>query len=184
MRGKWALVAILMTLAPFPAFAFGTQTVTTDLAFDDCTVVRTNDLSTVWACPGYKGTPVMVSKAKLKFSVSFGLKSTEELAAKDTLPREDSLGPSIDWRISNRDGSWKPIAAIVRHLIAASDGKPAAEVLVVTRIAEGNTCTIAYVDALANPDASALAEQAADAHGFDFDCSKDKPARPGKFNAW
>jgi hypothetical protein len=178
-------LAALMLLAACPAaWAFGTETVPTDFSLDDCTVIRSNDFSTIWACPGYKGMPVMVKKAKQNFSVSFGLKSTEERAASQVLPRGDTLGAAIDWRISNRDGSWKPIAAIVHHLLAAAEDKPATEVLVVTRIAEGATCAIAYADVTADPDAATLADSAADAHGVDFDCAKDKPTKLGKFAAW
>jgi len=54
----------------------------------------------------------------------------------------------------------------------------------VTKLAPGATCHIAYVDALANPDANDLARKAADEKASDFDCDKDEPEFVGKFEAW
>ena len=52
-----------------------------------------------------------------------------------------------------------------------------------TQIAEGNSCHIAYVDALANPNANELARAAADKAG-DFNCATDEPEVIGKFTAY
>jgi hypothetical protein len=173
--------AVVMAM-PLPALAFGTQSTYTDLSLDLCSVTKTNDFGTTWACPGYKGIPVMVAEGDLRFMVSYGLKSTEEPAAEQTLPPFNTIGPKIEWRLSNKEGRWKPFATILRYFVG-EEGKPKGEVLVVTRLGEGSTCQIAYVDALANPNANELAQQAADAHGFDFDCKKD-PTIVGKFGAW
>jgi hypothetical protein len=56
-------------------------------------------------------------------------------------------------------------------------------VLVVTQLAEGNSCHIAYVDALANKDANELARAAADKSGK-FNCAKDEPEVIGEFTAY
>ena len=177
------LVTMALSLgAPLPAFAFGTQSMPTDLDFDQCSVTQTNDFGTTWACPGYKGIPVMVAEAQSRFTVSYGLKSTEEPAAKQSLPPVNSPGPTIEWRLSNKEGRWKPFATIV-HFLTGEAGKPKGDVLVVTRLGAGSTCQIAYVDAVANANAEELAQQAADAHGFDFDCKKE-PEFVGKFGAW
>ena len=179
----WMLVTIVLSLGePLPALAFGTQSMPTDLDFDQCSITASNDFSTTWACPGYKGIPVMVAEAQSRFMVSYGLKSTDEPAAKQTLPPVNSLGPSIEWRLSNKEGRWKPFATIV-HFLTGEEGKPKGDVLVVTRLGEGTTCQIAYVDAVANANAEDLAQQAADEHGFDFDCKKE-PEIVGTFEAW
>mgnify|MGYP001140779739 CR=1 FL=1 len=128
--------------ATVPALAFGTQSTDTDLSLDLCTITESNDFGTTWACPGYKGIPVMVAATKLRFMVSYGLKSTEEPAAKQTLPPANSLGPTIEWRLSNKEGRWKPFATILKYLVG-DEGKPKGEVLVVTRLGEGSTCQIA-----------------------------------------
>jgi len=54
---------------------------------------------------------------------------------------------------------------------------------VVTRLAPGATCQIAYVDALANPDANELARKVADEKAAGFDC-ENEPEYVGKFEAW
>jgi hypothetical protein len=176
------VAAMLGWAAAMPAFAFGTQSVETDLSFDQCTITKTNDFTTVRACPGYKGVPVMVADNNARLAVSYGLRSTEEKAAKQSVPHASGLGESIEWRLSNTSGAWTPFATILRFRLDAHDGLPAAEVLVVTRIAEGATCHVAYVDASA-PDALALAERTADERAAAFDCTKE-PAKIGAFKAW
>ena len=179
------VTSLMALLAPGPAFAFGTQSVETDLVLADCTIDHTNDFETVWACPGYKGVPVMVRRAQVKATLSFGLTSTAERAARQLLPEGYAPTGKVEWRLSNREGNWKPFATIVRYAAdGPGAGQGAAEVLVVTRLGTGTTCQIAFADATADADALALAQQAADAHGFDFDCSKDQPQRLGRFAAW
>ena len=165
------------------ASTLGMHSFYTDLKLDDCSITTTNDFGTIWACPGYRGIPVMVAEDDQRFMVSFGLKSTEEPAATETLPPFNSLGDTIEWRVSNREGRWKPFATIIRYRIDAAEGRKGGEVLVVTRVAEGATCQIAYIDALANADANELARQTADRNGFDFNCAKE-PEVVGKFSAW
>lgn len=185
-----ALVLLLPALTPVlaaaPAVTLGTQSAYTELQLDECSIAATNDLETTWACPGYKGIPVMVTAADLRFMVSYGLRSTEEKAAGQTLPPFNTLGTTLEWRLSNATGRWTPFATILRFIV---DSDPSAdrrhgEVLVVTRLGEGHTCHVAYVDALANPDANALAQQAADTRARDFDCARDTPQKVGRFTAW
>ena len=189
-RAKIALgLAAAMVAPSLPATAAGTMTVPTQLSLDDCTIVSTNDFETLRACSGYKGVPVMFRTERQQVAVSYGLTSTTEKAASELMPVNFLPGSEINWRISNRDGDWKAFAAILRFTAdaapnAANAATKPAQVLLVTRIAPGATCAIAYVDALANPDAMALAEAAADQHGFDFTCGKDQPERVGKFAAW
>ena len=53
---------------------------------------------------------------------------------------------------------------------------PPKQVLVVTRLGEtGTVCHVAYVDALLNPNANALAREAADTIARIFTCSHDEP---------
>jgi hypothetical protein len=56
-------------------------------------------------------------------------------------------------------------------------------VLVVTQLVEGNSCHIAYIDALANKNANELAREAADKSG-DFDCASDEVEIIGTFEAY
>jgi len=155
----------------------------TDIDLDTCTVVSADDFGATWACPGYKGIPVMIGEGDLRFFVSYGLTSTTERAAEQTLPPFNHLGQRIEWRIGNVAGEITPFATILRFFVARPDGEEGeGQVLVVTRLGPGATCHVAYVDALANPDANELARKAADA-ARDFDCAKE-PEIIGEFAAW
>jgi hypothetical protein len=140
-------------------------------------------MGATFACPGYKGIPVMVAEGDLRFFVSYGLTSTTERAAGQTLPPFNHLGKTIEWRLSNVEGGWKPVATILRWFTDKGENQTGGEVLVITKISPGATCHIAYVDARANPDANTLARKAADDLARDFDCA-DEPDIIGKFAAY
>jgi len=146
-------------------------------------VITTDDFGSTWACPGLKGMPVMVRESQRRFSVSYGLTSTTEKAAGQVLKPESRLGEEIEWRVSNVDGSYRPFATILKFLTKPEGEGEEGQVLVVTKVAPGATCHVAYVDAVANPDAEKLAQQAADEKARDFDCTKE-PEFIGKFEAW
>jgi hypothetical protein len=156
----------------------------TDIDLDACTVVGADDFGATWACPGYKGIPVMIGEGDLRFFVSYGLTSTTERAAEQTLPPFNHLGPRIEWRIGNVDGQIAPFATILRFYVARPDGEEGeGQVLVVTKLAPGATCHVAYIDALANSNANELARKAADETAQDFDCANE-PDIVGEFSAW
>lgn len=157
----------------------------TDLDLNvDCTVMESDDFGTMWACQGLKGVPVMVTEGDLRMFVSYGLTSTTEKAAEQTLPPFNRLGDKIEWRVSNAEGHWKPFATILRFFTQRESTETEGQVLVVTKVAPGATCHIAYIDALANPDANELARKAADEKAKDFDCEKDEPEFVDEFEAW
>lgn len=155
----------------------------TTLKFEDCTVISSDDFGSTWACPGLKGMPVMVRESQHRFSVSYGLTSTTEKAAEQTLPPENQPGEEIEWRVSNAEGSYKPFATILKVFVKPEGGGEEGQVLVVTRVSPGATCHVAYIDAVANADAEKLAQQVADEKAMDFDCTKD-PEIVGEFGAW
>jgi len=172
-----------------PAAAQFNQSEYTDIDLDACTVVVSDDFGSTWACNGYKGIPVMIAEGDLRMMVSYGLASTEEKAASQTLPPFNHLGGKIEWRLSNAAGGYKPFATIVRYFIAAPEPHegeekgPEGQILVVTRIEPGATCQVAWIDALANPEANELARKAADETAPGFDCANE-PEIVGKFEAW
>jgi hypothetical protein len=155
----------------------------TDVDLNQCTVIESDDFGTMWACPGFRGIPVMISESDLRMTVSYGLTSTTEKAAEQTLPPFNRLGDKIEWRVSMAEGHLKPFATILRFLTQREGTDKPGEVLVVTRVAPGATCQIAYVDALANPDANELARKVADEKAPGFDCANE-PEYVGKFEAW
>ena len=177
-----ALLAIALGAVSGPAFAQLYVSSYTALKFEDCTVIATDDFGSSWACPGLKGMPVMLRESQRSFRGSYGLTSTTEKAAEQTLPVESRLGEEIEWRVSNAEGSYKPFATILKFF-TKSEGEAEGQVLVVTKVSPGATCHVAYIDALANPDAEKLAQQAADEKAGDFDCANE-PEIIGKFEAW
>lgn len=156
----------------------------TDINLDKCLLLQADDFGASWACPGYKGYPLKVAEGDLRFILSYGFNQAKEPLGGQTLPPFNHLGPKMEWRLSNASGRWMPIATIVRYFTQNPEtSEETNEVLVVTQLVDGQTCHIAYIDALANTDANELARQAADKAGS-FDCVNDAVDIPGKFAAW
>ncbi len=177
-----ALTAILACVGP--AAGQQVQSSYTDVDLDQCTVISADDFGATWACPGLRGMPVMIAEGDLRMFVSYGLESTTERAAQQTLPPFNRLGAKIEWRVSNVEGQYKPFATILRFFTAAPDGSgEEGQVLVVTKVAPGATCHVAYIDARANAEANQMARDAADELAMDFDC-ENEPEVIGAFGAW
>jgi hypothetical protein len=185
-RLKLGTVALIWLAAGVGvAAAQQVQSSYTDVDLDACTVIEADDFGARWACSGYKGMPVMIAEGDLRFYVSYGLRSMEEKAASQTLSPFNRLGEKIEWRVSNAEGQWKPFATILRYFTAHPEGTgEESQVLVVTKVEEGATCHVAYIDATANDNANELAREAADERAGDFDCENDEPEFVGKFEAW
>lgn len=179
------LFLVLAAICATPAMAqSGFTSAYTDLDIDQCLVLEADDFGASWACPGYKGFPLLVQEGDLRFSLSYGFNPDKNATGFQTLPPFNNLGSKLEWRLSNQKGYFFPIATIVRyHTADPETGENKGQVLVVSQIAEGNSCHIAYVDALANKDANELARAAADKAG-DFDCANDEPQVIGKFSAY
>ena len=179
MKQLLAAALVLAALAT-PAHA-GFNSAYTDLNLDECLVLEADDFGASWSCPGYKGYPLMVSEGDLRFSLAYGFNPGDRW---QTLPPFNHLGEKLEWRLSNELGRWMPIATIVRYYTADPEtGEDKGQVLVVTQLVEGNSCHIAYIDALANKNANELAREAADKSG-DFDCASDEVEIIGKFEAY
>jgi hypothetical protein len=174
-----AMLAIAALATPAQA-AFNSAY--TDLDLDECLVLDADDFGASWACPGYKGYPLMVTEGDLRFSLIYGFGA--KAGDGQTLPPFNRLGEKLEWRLSNDLGRWMPVATIVRyHTADPETGEDKGQVLVVTQLVEGNSCHIAYVDARANANANELAREAADKAG-DFDCASDEVEIIGTFEAY
>ncbi len=126
--------------------------------------------SGAWICAGYGGMPVRVVEGDLRYLISFGDNAAEEIAAGQTLPPFNTIGPTMEWRIE----SGRPFAAILRYFTARDMGEEH-QFLVVWRVGEpGAIRMVAYVSATANPDANALAREAADTRAPGFRCGIDE----------
>lgn len=179
----FSVLALMLGGAAAPAQA-GTMSVYTDLDLDACIVLDADDFGASWACPGYRGYPVMVQEGDLRFSLRYGFNVDKNAAGFQTLPPFNTLGDTLEWRLSNALGRWFPIATIVRyHTADPETGVNKGQVLVVTQIKDGNSCHIAYIDARANENANELARQAADEAG-NFDCLTDEVEVIGTFEAY
>ena len=156
----------------------------TDVDFEQCTLITSDEMGGTFACPGYKGIPVMIGEGDLRMFVSFGLASTTERAATETLPPFNHLGKKIEWRLMQTDGGFEPVATILRWFTQREEGQAEGQVLVVTQIKMGATCHIAYIDALANSNANELAREAADTLAGEFDCEARMPRVTKTFEAF
>ncbi|NWH07284.1 MAG: hypothetical protein HXY22_01295 [Alphaproteobacteria bacterium] len=166
----------LSLLMPLTAAHAGEMTSAyTDLNVDQCPLLDSNEEEAwaIWQCKGYEGMPVWVSEGDLRYYVSFGENAANEMAATQTLPPFNVIGEKLEWRLrKNDDASMTPVATILRYRLDASAFEDQdVQVLVVTKLAPGATCHMAYIDARANPDANALARKAADTMAETFDCA-------------
>ncbi|PDT91129.1 hypothetical protein CO669_03630 [Bradyrhizobium sp. Y36] len=136
------------------------------------------DGSTTRTCPGKAGLVVLIAEDDLREIVSVGRNrkaAAEEPAAKVWFAPFNSSETTIEWRSMGA----KPFAIIQRwHIADGNDpdkqGRPNTKaMLVVTRLPPGRVCHVAYVDAIANPNANALARRAADDDARSFACGKD-----------
>jgi hypothetical protein len=135
-----------------------------------------------WRCRDYGGIPVYVSAGDQRTTISYGRRAEHQPAARQTLASFNGEGDTIEWRaVRGKDGKLKPFATIVRFSVTKSAEDPPVKgaVLVVTRIGPPS-CRVGYVDALANPDAVALAQKIADENARTFQCLGSKPVFLGE----
>lgn len=129
-------------------------------------------------CPGAYGYDVYAAEADLRIYLSFKLEDfvavdpsatdegdTEEAdGIGQTLPPFNTLGPKLEWRAANVAGA-EPFATIVRYHYQTMDeegGSGEGQLLVVSRFRAGESCHVAYIDALANMNANLMARDFAD----------------------
>ncbi|MGJ8529174.1 hypothetical protein [Maritalea sp.] len=155
------------------AFAQANSSVYTDLDLDnDCSIIQADDFGATFACPGYRGYPVMVAEGDLRMFVSYGLDSLNERAAEQTLSPFNTIGETLEWRLSDRARGLTPIATILRYF--AEDGMGGKQqYLIVTKIEQGATCQVARINASEYPNANQIAQNVADTMAQDFDCANE-----------
>jgi hypothetical protein len=175
-----AFSLLALYLLASPATAQQIESAYTDLNLDQCTVMQSDDFGSTWACAGLKGYPLLVAEGDLRFFLSYGFGAEEEKVREQTLPPFNNIGTKLEWRVSNATGGFRPFATIVRYLTDRPESDEDGQILVVTRLAAGGSCHVAYVDAQANADANLLAQQAADAIKPEHDC-ETPPVVVGKW---
>lgn len=184
MRRRWAPPVILATvLIAFPALAIQqVKSLYTVIDLDKCKQIATHPQGNEWICDALPSYPVYIAEGDLRFYLSAGPKAAQTRAAKQTLApfntvfEGNSNRTTVEWRYIIRDGNPVPYAAIVRYFTSLDDAR--GEVLIVTRVTAAEACHVAYIDALANPDAIVLARRVADEQARKFSCDSE-PARIG-----
>lgn len=108
------------------------------------------------------------------------------MVAGQTMPGFNTIGEKLEWLIADHLAlGEQPVASILRYHLDRTEGFiPDTQVLVVTRIEPGNTCHVAYIDALANPDANLLARQAAADLVPGWDCQTMEIRRVGNLDPY
>ena len=161
------------------------RSVYTDNDFSTCITLAVDPgYSAEMACPGYKGYPLLIADSDLRMFVSYGFDARNEMAASQTMPGFNTIGEKLEWLIADDpDLGDRPVASILRYYLDRSEGFiPDTQVLVVTKIEPGNTCHVAYIDALANPNANLLARQAAADLVPGWDCEAMDARRIGNLD--
>ena len=154
----------------------------TNIDLRQCTRVKHHPDGDTWRCAGLPGYPILVAEGDLRFYLSFGRNAEKRRAAEQTLPAFNtpfagrSSRATVEWRFETREEKPVPYAAIVRYFTSV-DGRKG-EVLVVSRVTTSEACHVAYIDALATPEAMVLARRIADERARTFDC-RQEPRREG-----
>jgi hypothetical protein len=178
-----AFLMALLLVPPFgQASAQSVGSSYTSTAPKDCRQIgkaSADDGGTTRVCPGKAGLIVLIAEGDLREVVSVGrsrASAAEQPAAKTWFGPFNSSEPRVEWRASGD----KPFAIIQRwHIADNADldgkGRPNTKaMLAVTRLPPGPVCHVAYVDAVANPNANELAREAADTLARGFACGKDE----------
>ena len=155
----------------------------TDIALEECTLLSTYELGATWACPGYKGYPLMIMEGDLRFFVSYGFGAPDEMAARQSFPQFNTIGERLEWLTEEHvERGSMPQATILRYYLEPFEmDDPIDQVLVVAKIEPGNTCRVAQVDALRNQDANSLAREAAVKFVPGWDCETMTPQTIGQW---
>ena len=160
-----------------PAAANPVKSLYTTVDLKICKQVKRHRDGGAWRCGGLGDLPVYVAEGDLRQFVSVGANAEKRRAATQTLGAFNSMfekgstRATIEWRFDRRGERKLPYAIIVRFHTSreARNG----DVLVVSKVSDTETCHVAYIDALANPDAIALARQIADKQAKTFDCRQE-----------
>jgi hypothetical protein len=164
-------------LAVAAASANPVKSLYTTVELKTCTPIKQPSHGGAWMCEGLAGLPVYVAEDDLRQFLSVGANARTRRAATQTLEAANTMfdrgsdRATIEWRFDRRGDKQIPYATIVRFH-TRRDGRRG-DVLVVSKVGTADTCHVAYIDALANSDAIALARHVADTQAKAFDCRRE-----------
>lgn len=176
------IAGLVPTLGAVPAEANRVKSLYTTIDLKLCKRIKRHRDGSAWMCEGLAGLPVYFAEGDLRQFVSVGAEAQKRRAATQTLGAFNSIFESgstratVEWRFDRRGERKLPYAIIVRFH-TSRDGRTG-DVLVVSKVSDTDTCHVAYIDALANQNAIALARHVADKEAKTFDCRKE-PATEG-----
>jgi hypothetical protein len=130
-------------------------------------------------CKGYDGIPVTFAEDDLRSFVAYGRGGREHCAFRQSFSGFNSVGNRIEWRLK----AGKPVATILRWKVSfdAADSSKLKDWLVVTKLENGNSCQIGFVEG-GYPKANEKARSLADTKAQGFSCKTGVPtvlANPG-----
>lgn len=171
--GAFLVQLTFLSLLNTGALAQDNDSVYTKIDLDnECSIIHADDFGATFACPGYRGYPVMVAEGDLRMFVSYGLNSLNERAAEQTLSAFNTIGETLEWRLANRTRGWTPIATILRYFTEDGMGDKQ-QFLIVTKVEQGATCQVARINASKYKDANQIARDLADSLAETFDCANE-----------
>ena len=166
-----------LLIIPATGAANPLKSIYTTLELKNCKQVLRQSDGSAWLCPGLEGYPVRVAEGDHRTYVSIGRNAEQHRSATQT-PRSfntifngKSGRATIEWRFVRKGGKPVPFATILRYFTTRAAEK--GQILIVSRIAPAQSCHVAYVDAIDNTDAIAVARRVADATARSFDCQRE-----------
>jgi hypothetical protein len=163
-----------LTLLPAISGAAELRSEYTDLKYEQCTTISSDEVGGTSVCPGLRGYPVVIGEGDLRQSVSYGVQAMAEKAMNQGFSAFNHTGTKIEWLVDASDkDNLQPVATVLRWFIAGEDGNDKYQLLVVTQVKLGATCWIGLIDAQAVKDANAVARKLAQDKAGKFDCEND-----------
>jgi hypothetical protein len=137
------------------------------------------EFSPTYECKGFKDSPVTFVEDDLRSFVAFGGGGRDHCSFHQTFSGFNSVGNRIEWRL--KDG--RPIATILRRKVSydPEDATKTKDWLVVTKLGDGESCQMGYVEG-SYPKANEKARWLADTAAEVFSCSSGQTiffANPG-----
>jgi hypothetical protein len=177
--------ALALASCPGPATANPPKSLYTTIDLEVCRIVHSHPDGNTWSCNGLPGYPVIYGEGDLRAFVSVGSyrqkqkrKAQEQtLGPFNTIFQGKSRRATLEWRVHSEGEKKIPHATILRYFTRNDEGR--GEVLVIMHVGERETCQAGIIDALAEPEAIALARKIADGAARTFSC-KHEPVVHGK----
>jgi hypothetical protein len=169
VQGLGATVANAVTLYPKSQY--------TSFSPATCNAQPNNTAGNSYMCPGLGDALVYYAESNGHAFLAAGPTPQTTKAAGQTLTDFNTPFPSpraratIEWRFVIKNKRPTPYAMIVRHHTRSPKGP--GQILVVTKVNGTESCQVAYIDALAHPQAIVVARKIADGRARNAPCPNE-----------